>query len=165
MMRRWSQLLFAVIGGSLGVQWSDTLGKPFFTFIEAHWGPGAVRGQAWWVFIIAALLFYSVSSWAMAYFGKVMQQGEARIAHVPVMELMAGCAGMVVGLFLSSVLLKPFEQEGFISPLVHLVCVGLFALAGFRLGRAKKEELFSILERQAIRSGESPGTAEGLRGA
>ncbi|MCZ8517233.1 PIN/TRAM domain-containing protein [Paenibacillus filicis] len=162
MMRRWYQLLFAVIGGALGVQWSDTIGKPFFTFIEAKWGPGIGETKVYWVFMLAALLFYSVSSWVISYFGQMLQEGEERIAHIPMTDLLSGTAGMMIGLLLSSMMLSPFEQAGMTPPLVHLLGVVLFAYAGFRLGRTKREELLSMFEGQRSGRERAPGQPKGF---
>lgn len=146
MMRRWSQLLFSVIGGLLGMQWCNTFGRPLFAYIEAKWSAGYFLSQSWVGFVLGALVFYSVSSWAVSYVSRMMKEGEELIASVPATELLAGGAGMVLGLFFSFVFLNPLVASGFNQPWLQLLFTLLFAYAGFRLGRVKREELLSLFE-------------------
>lgn len=163
MMKKWLQLLFAVIGGVLGVQWSDTIGQPFFNFIEPVVGMEPIGGQALWMFAVGALLFFSVSSLAVSYFLRVMQQGEDRVAAVPVADVMAGTAGMVVGLVVSALLLEPLKYTSLSNPLLHVFGIVLFGYAGFRLGRTKREELFALLGKPRGGSGRNnSGEAKGF---
>ncbi|KEQ22409.1 PIN/TRAM domain-containing protein [Paenibacillus tyrfis] len=163
MMKKWFQLLFAVIGGALGVRWTDTIGKPCFEFIASVLGREEIQGQALWMLGAGALLFYSISSWALTYLLKVVQRGEERIANVPVTDLLAGSIGMVVGLLFSSVLLHPFSQAGVFSPLLHMLLIAAFSYAGYRLGAVKQEELFTVLDaRRSDRGKGASGEAKGF---
>ncbi|TVY06591.1 PIN/TRAM domain-containing protein [Paenibacillus cremeus] len=162
MMKRWFQLLFAVIGGVLGVQWSDTIGRPFFNVIEPVFGWGEIKGQEVWMFGLGALLFYSFSSLTLEYLLSIMHKGEERVGTVPAADLFAGSLGMVMGLLAASMLLGPFEKAGMANPFLYAVGVVLLAWAGYRLGVVKKEEIFSILEkRQSGR--DRGGQGEGKR--
>lgn len=163
MMKRWFQLLFAIIGGALGAGWSDTLGKPFFEVIASVIGVETIQGQAVWMFAIGALVFYSVSGWTLAYLLQLIRSGEERVAHVPITDLLAGTTGMGVGLLVSSLLLQPLERSGLSNPLLHMLCIGVLAYAGYRLGTVKKEELVAMLDkRSGDRSRRAPGEAKGF---
>lgn len=148
MMKKWFQLLFAVIGGTLGLQWSDTIGKPFFEVIGSVTGIKEVNGQGAWMFALGALVFYSISSWALGSLLKVMVQGEERASNMPIGDMLAGAAGMVMGLLVSSALLNPLERAGLFNPLVHMVCIAALSYAGYRIGILKKEELFAALDQR-----------------
>ncbi|SDE59059.1 Uncharacterized conserved protein YacL, contains PIN and TRAM domains [Paenibacillus sp. UNCCL117] len=157
MVKKWFQLLFAVIGGTLGVQWSEAFGTPMFEAMASVMGVEAIRGQAVWMFIVVAVVFYSVSNWALEHMLRTIRDGEERIASVPIVDLIAGSSGMGVGVLLSSLLLFPLERTGFSNPLLHMLIIGVLAFTGFRLGLVKKEELLAMLEKR--------GEARGRRGA
>ncbi|MCS7463547.1 PIN/TRAM domain-containing protein [Paenibacillus doosanensis] len=147
MMKRWFQCLFAVIGGVLGYEWSDTVGQPFFKIIETVFGVETLRGEAYWMMIAGVVLFYFISSWAVNYVLRMMQQGEEKIADVPVSDLIAGTCGMIVGLVLAVVFLTPFEQAVLFTPLLHVIITAMLGLVGFRFGYAKKEEVLALLSK------------------
>ncbi|CAG7647554.1 putative PIN and TRAM-domain containing protein YacL [Paenibacillus solanacearum] len=158
-MRKWFQLLFAVIGGALGVQWSDTIRKPFF---EGS-GLDSMPGFQIWMFVLGAALFYSLGSFVLQYVSRLVQRGEEHVDSVPITELLAGSAGMAIGLLVSSVLFGPLDHIGMTSPLIHMLCVALFAWAGYRLGSVKKDELMSLLDkRQSGRDRGGSGEAKGF---
>jgi uncharacterized protein YacL len=144
MMKRWFQSLFAVIGGLLGFEWSDFVGKPFFTIIEKVFGE-PVPGQTYWMMLAGVIVFYLLSSVAANYGVKWLQHGEDKVALVPITDLVAGTAGMVVGLLLAALLVTPFEQAGLFSPFVHVIFTAMLGFVGFRLGYAKKEDFIVLL--------------------
>ncbi|TDF91428.1 PIN/TRAM domain-containing protein [Paenibacillus piri] len=146
MMKRWFQCFFAVIGGMLCYGWSDSVGQPFFKFIEMF-GVSEVAGKAYWLTAVGVLLFYIIGSWAAHYGMKWMKQGEEKVAHMPIADLFAGTAGMVVGLLLAVMLLTPFGQAGIVSPLLQAIFTAMFGVIGFRLGYAKKEEFIVLLSK------------------
>ncbi|MDQ1910903.1 PIN/TRAM domain-containing protein [Paenibacillus sp. GD4] len=162
MLKRWLQLLFAVIGGVLGVQWSNTIGQPFFAFIEPVLGMEPIGGRALWMFALGALLFYSVSSAVVTYVMRVLQEGEDRITSVPVADLLAGTIGMAVGLLVSALLLDPLRGTALSNPLLHVVGIGLFAYAGYRFGRTKREELIALLGKPRGSGRNNNGEAKGF---
>lgn len=161
MMKKWFQLLFALIGGTLGIQWNDTLGKPFFAFIESVLGLNEVKGQAWWMFLLGVLIFYVVSSWALTYLFKMMQYGEKRVASVSAGDLITGSIGMVIGILVSTQFLTPFEKIGFISSLLHLFFTAAMAWIGYRIGTAKKDEFLAVFDKRRSGRGHS-GEAGGF---
>src|SRR4051812_21284152 len=108
MMKRWFQSLFAVIGGLLGYELSGIVGKPFFSFIEVMFGVEMIKGQTYWMMLIGAGLFFMFSSNAAKVGVKWLQQGEDKVALVPLTDMVAGTAGMVVGLLLAVLLMTPF---------------------------------------------------------
>ncbi|WP_028552041.1 PIN/TRAM domain-containing protein [Paenibacillus sp. UNC451MF] len=160
MMKRWFQCLFAVIGGVLGYEWSDTVGQPFFKIIEKVFGLEQVNGEAYWMMFAGVLLFYLVSSWAVNYILLVVQLSEEKVTAMPITDLIAGTIGMVMGLLMATMLLTPFEQAGLFSPLLQVIFTMMFGFVGFRLGFAKREELIVLLSKS--RSGKDRnGSGEG----
>ncbi|CAG7656786.1 PIN/TRAM domain-containing protein [Paenibacillus allorhizosphaerae] len=162
MMRKWFQLLFAVIGGALGVQWSDTIRKPFFDVIEPVSGLDSMPGYEFWMFALGAVLFYSVSTVVLYYVTRLVQKGEEQVGNVPITELLAGSVGMVIGLLISSVLFGPLEDAGLTSPLIHMLCIALFAWVGYRLGSVKKDELMALLDKRQSGRDRGAGEAKGF---
>src|SRR5665647_3385335 len=103
-MRKWFQYLFAVIGGILGLEWSTSVGQPFFNTIERVIGVQVV-GQNYWMMLAGFLIFYGASAWVADYGLKLVQLGEERITRVPMTDLFAGTLGMSIGLLLTLILL------------------------------------------------------------
>ncbi|PZE19164.1 PIN/TRAM domain-containing protein [Paenibacillus xerothermodurans] len=147
MMKRWFQSLFAVIGGLLAYEWSDTVGKPFFSFIEKVFGIGEVAGQMYWLMLVGTVLFYALSSWVAVVGANWLRRGEDTMARVPVADIAAGTGGLIVGLFFAIMILTPFEQAGWFSPLWHLAFTAGLGFVGYRLGCVKKDEVMMLLTR------------------
>jgi uncharacterized protein YacL len=162
MIKKWFQCLFAVIGGVLGFEWSDTIGQPFFHFIVSAFGIKEVTGQTYWVMLGGIVLFYLIGYWAAEYGLRLLQLGERRLAHVPISDLIAGTTGMAVGLLFAVIMLAPFEQAGLLSPFLHVVLTGMLGFVGFRLSYAKKEEWIGLLSRN--RSSRDRGAAGEVKG-
>ncbi|NOU92853.1 TRAM domain-containing protein [Paenibacillus sp. LMG 31456] len=162
MMKRWFQSFFAVIGGVLGYGWSDTVGRPFFNFIETVFGVKEVVGQAYWLMLLGVVLFYTLSSWVVNYGFKWMERGEEKVAHVPITDLLAGTGGMSIGLMLAVMLLTPFGQAGLFSPFLHVIFTAMLGIVGFRLGYAKKEEFIVLLTK--TRSSKERGASGEVKG-
>ncbi|WP_159887844.1 PIN/TRAM domain-containing protein [Paenibacillus puerhi] len=159
-MKKGFQLLFALIGGALGAQWSDALGTPVFDVLASIAGVDEIRGQAVWMFLAFALVFYLVSAWAFHSMLDAIQDGEQRIESVPIIDLIAGSTGMGIGVLLSTLLLLPLDRTGFSNPLLHMLVIGILAFAGFRLGLVKKEELLALLEKRGEARGRRGGQGE-----
>lgn len=162
MMKRWFQCLFAVIGGVLGYEWSDTVGQPFFKIIEAVFGVEQVRGEAYWMMLAGVVLFYLISSWVVNYGLQKMQQSEEKVSSIPITDLIAGTVGMVVGLVLAFILLTPLEQAGLYSPVLHVIFTMMLGVVGFRLGYAKKEELIVLLAKGRSVKDRNQGEGKGF---
>ncbi|GAA4873073.1 PIN/TRAM domain-containing protein [Paenibacillus vulneris] len=159
MMKRWLQCLFAVIGGVLGYEWSDTVGQPFFKIIETVFGLEQVSGEAYWMMFAGVALFYLVSSWTVNYGLQMMQASEEKVSAMPIADIIAGTLGMVLGFLMSVMLLTPFEQAGLFSPLLQVIFTVMFGIIGFRLGYVKREELIVLLTKSS--SGKERGSNEG----
>jgi uncharacterized protein YacL len=162
MIKRGFQCLFAVIGGVLGFEWSGTVGQPFFNFIGSEFGIKQVVGQTYWVMLVGVVLFYLIGVWVAEYGLKLMQQGEERVAAVPIADLVAGTLGMAMGLLIAVVLIAPFEQAGLLSPFLNVILAGMLGFIGFRLSYAKKEELIGLLSK--TRSSRDRGAAGEVKG-
>ncbi|WP_281883969.1 PIN/TRAM domain-containing protein [Paenibacillus sp. YYML68] len=164
MMKKWFQLLFAVIGGAVGVQWNHTLGTPVFEVIASVIGVQKIEGQAVWMFMVGAAVFYGISAGTFANVQRIIQTGEERVSTIAVPELVAGTLGMGVGLLASSLLLQPLERSGLTNPLLHMLCIAVLAIAGYRLGTVKKDELVALLEKRGEqqRGRRAPGEAKGF---
>lgn len=160
MMKRWFQALFAVIGGVLGYEWSDTVGQPFFNIIETLFGLEKIRGEAYWMMLAGGVLFYLLSSLIAGYVLQKVQQGEEKIASIPITDLIAGTVGMVIGLVMAVILATPFEKAGIFSPVLHVIFTVMLGIVGFRFGYVKKEE-FIVLLAKGRSAKDRNGTGEG----
>ncbi|OXM83154.1 PIN/TRAM domain-containing protein [Paenibacillus rigui] len=163
MIRKWFQYVFAVIGGVLCFQWSDTVSRPFFTLIETVFGLDRIQGGAVWVMLLGGVIFYWIGSWLAPYATRWMQEGEDRVTKIPMADLITGTMGMVIGLLLAVMLLSPFEQAGLLPPVLQVIVTMMLGATGFRIGYAKREEFISLLsKRGSARDRGGPGEVKGF---
>jgi uncharacterized protein YacL len=144
MFKKWIKFLCAMLGGVIGFQWNGLLGV-----LE-------IRGQAFWMMILGALLFYVVATWIDRLGGWLIHKGEAKVASFPISDLIAATVGLILGLFVS-VLLFPslgrLDLGGAVLPVMMTIVLGSL---GIRLGYSRREDVSSFLTLfQASKSNEN----------
>lgn len=129
MMRKWVQIIFAIMGGVLGFQWSE-------------W-----NGQTLWMMGGVAFVTCLFAAWAADLGMKLLHKGERSIASVPVSDLLAGTLGLVIGLLISVLLFPVLEKAVWIGSVLPVLVSSILGIMGFRIGYEKKEELAQIFSR------------------
>jgi len=145
-MKKWLLLLTAVTGGLLGYRW----GSIFYFSADRrmsipglNWQPGASLSysiaaiSAGLVLIAATVLFMFGKRW--------IEAGEARIAAIPMKDLVAGLAGMLTGLLVSVMLVPVLKMLGTPGELASMLMTIALGYVGFRTGHAKKHELGELI--------------------
>ncbi|NEW09689.1 PIN/TRAM domain-containing protein [Paenibacillus sp. SYP-B3998] len=143
MMRKWVQIIFAIMGGGLGYQWSDSLLSMAGLTSEA--------GQAFWIKGLCVVAMFLVSVWIANIGMKWLVRGEQNVDSIPVSDLLAGTVGLVIGLLVSVMLYPVLEKATWVGPLLPFVVATILAVMGFRIGYNKRDELIQLLKN--VRSG------------
>lgn len=139
MMRKWVQIIFAIMGGVLGFQWSQ-------------W-----NGQALWMTGVSAFVMCLASGWSAELGMKLLRKGERSITSVPVSDLLAGTLGLVIGLLISVLLFPVLEKVIWIGSILPVVVSTVLGIMGFRIGYEKKEELAQVFSRNRSQNQEKTG--------
>jgi uncharacterized protein YacL len=138
MMKKWVQIIFAIMGGVMGYQWSAVL---------RMWGVGDWAGQAYWMMGFTAVLTYFLVGVAIDAGLKAMTRGEENIAAVPAVDLLSGIVGLVIGLLISVLLFPSLDKIDGTHSFLALTVTIVLGFSGFRLGYGKKDEIASWLSK------------------
>lgn len=150
MLKKWIQIIFAIMGAMLGFQWSSLWSQPVFSMMGSSLNLQQVPGMNIWLMLLGGAIGFFASAWVADYGYRQIQRGEQYIAKVPVSDLLAGTVGMVVGMLVSVVLLSSVKVAGLPGTILHIGLTGAFSLAGFRFGYSKRDELISILSKNRV---------------
>ncbi|MBP1996454.1 PIN/TRAM domain-containing protein [Paenibacillus eucommiae] len=139
MMRKWVQVIFAIMGGVLGYQWSE-------------WS-----GQTLWMAALGACIMCLIAAAIAGYGMKLLLKGERNIASIPAADLLAGTFGLVVGLFISVLLFPVLEKAIWIGAVLPVIVSSVLGVMGFRIGYVKKDELAQIIMKSRSQGADKPG--------
>ncbi|WP_373462571.1 PIN/TRAM domain-containing protein [Paenibacillus sp. V4I3] len=137
MMRKWVQIILAIMGGSLGYSWSDSILRKTALMGDA--------GQVIWINSLCAVGMFFLSSWVASQGMKLLMRGERNVADIPVSDLLSGTLGLVIGLLISVLVFPVLEQAKWASPFLPFIVSAVLAVMGFRIGYSKREELVQII--------------------
>jgi uncharacterized protein YacL len=135
-MKKWIQIIFAIMGGGLGYQWSDSI---FQLLGMTEW-----RGQAYWIMALSAVVMFMITAWVANVALKLLDRGERSMANVPASDLLSGVLGLVIGLLISVLLFPSLEKATWAGALFPFVLTAVLGVMGFRIGYSKKEELVQL---------------------
>ncbi len=107
-MRKWVQIILAIMGGSLGYSWSDSILRKTMLMSEA--------GQVIWINSLCAVGMFFLSSWVASQGMKLLMRGEKNVADIPVSDLLSGTLGLVIGLLISVLVFPVLEQAKWAGP-------------------------------------------------
>ncbi|WP_248929055.1 PIN/TRAM domain-containing protein [Paenibacillus hamazuiensis] len=152
MLKKWIQMIFAIMGGVLGFEWSNSWSEPVFSMMGSSKNVEQmpVEGFPFWALLIGGGIGFIVSAWAVHAGYKLIQRGEQQIAKVPISDLLAGTAGMVIGMLAAVMLLASIDITGWSGVILHIVVTGALSVAGFRFGYSKRDELIAILSKNRV---------------
>jgi uncharacterized protein YacL len=143
MMRKWVLIIFAIMGGSLGYGWSDSILRMGGLTSEA--------GQAFWIKGLCALTMFLVSTWVANVGMKWLVRGEQNVENIPASDLLAGTVGLIIGLLISVLAFPVLEKATWMGPYLPVVVSSVLAVMGFRIGYSKRDELMQMFKN--MRSG------------
>ncbi|UKS25619.1 PIN/TRAM domain-containing protein [Paenibacillus sp. HWE-109] len=139
MMRKWVQFILAIMGGSLGYGWSDTIFRTTGFISEA--------GNGIWMNSLCAVVMFFVSGWVAGQGMKLLIKGEKNVVDIPVSDLLSGTLGLVIGLLISVMVFPVLDQAKWAGPFLPFIVSAVLAVMGFRIGYSKREELVQMMVR------------------
>lgn len=166
MLKRILQVLLAFVGAILGFYYGPqgmlaleemlNLGlSP--TLLEQNIVNAIIYG------VIGALLFGLLSFWLAAYVTGLMRWVEEKLLRTPVMDLLFGVMGLIVGLVVALLVSAPFENIPVISQILPVLLALGLGYIGFRIGYKRRDELsnlFSLGKLGKEKKGQAPGRHE-----
>jgi uncharacterized protein YacL len=139
MMRKWIQIIFAVMGGIVGYYWS----------LES--------GQSFWMTSLYALGMCLLATWIADFGLKLLLKGERSITSVPLSDLLSGTLGLLIGLLISVLLFPVLEKTIWIGSILPVIVSMTLGVMGFRVGYNKREELAEIISKGRTRGQDKSG--------
>lgn len=140
MLKRIVQACFFLVGGTLGIFLIPDLLTLF------RLGNISLINSPYFSAILGALIFYFINFWAIDYFVNFVKWLEEFLIKVPIMDLIFGSVGLVLGLvvaFLSGFALKDIHVP-IINTVAPIFITILFGYLGFKVGLKKREELCNL---------------------
>lgn len=143
MLKRFVELAFTLIGGSLGYY----LGPKFFhllhrspiNFVEV---PGAQYIGAG----LGAVILFIATFWCSDHIVKWIRWSEERLVRIPAADGLSGALGLIFGLIIAFLVQQPLSQLSIpgVSRVLPFVVSGILGYLGFRVGYKKRDELIHI---------------------
>ncbi len=144
MVKKWLQLLFAVLGGLLGFYAGKIAERPVTELMESVLGVSGWKGESYWFMAAGAVIFFWAASWMADYGMRLIHRCEEKLENVPVPDLLAGIVGLIVGLLISVLLFPSLAKMGWAGTVLPVLMTIFLGYAGFRIGYKKKEEMVSL---------------------
>lgn len=147
MLTRIVQICFLLVGGTLGV-----LFLPFL-YTMVNLDQVAIIDNPYVSAILGAIIFYFITFWAVKYVINFIKWIEESLIKAPILDLLFGSIGLVLGLvvafFLGSALsavLFPVLNE--IAPIILTL---LFGYLGFQVGFKKRDEMLNVFQNRGAK--------------
>jgi len=141
MSKRQALLILTLAGGFWGYQWNETIGPFLSRIAQTQFGVERLVGKAYWSFAVGAVLWFVVSFWLLSYGLRQFRKWEERVAKIPFPELLAGTAGLIVGLVISALLMPLLTKAGWFGSLLAFGLTVMLGSYGFRIGYRKKDDV------------------------
>ena len=141
MLRRILQACFLIIGGTIGAMTIPRL----LTLMGAN--DIAFINNPIVTAILGALIFYLFTFWFIDYIVNFIKWLEESIVKIPIMDILFGSAGLMVGLivaFLISYALSSISVP-ILDTILPILFTVLFGYLGFQVGLKKRHELLALM--------------------
>ena len=143
MLKRFVQLVFAVIGGGIGFY----AGPMLFTLLE---NPPLRLGQVpipeYIGAILGAVVLFFITGGLSNLIVQWIRRSEELLARVPVADVVFGAMGLTIGLIVAYLLVPSISSLPIpvLSDLLPIIVSTLLGYLGFRVGYKKRDELISF---------------------
>ncbi len=147
MLKRMIQIMFLLIGGTLGL----VLLPPLFSLIHLSDNPWI--NNPYVSVLLGAIVLFVVSLFVADYFVKLLKWMEERLLKVPSGDVLFGTLGLIIGLLLAylvSVALSSIRIPVFLTVIPILVSI-ILGYLGFQVGFKRREELMSVFSSRATK--------------
>ncbi|MET3291409.1 UNVERIFIED_CONTAM: uncharacterized protein YacL [Brevibacillus sp. OAP136] len=144
MLKKVFTILFVVVGGGLGYQFGPAL----FDLLNSLLNFGQVLEplQSYIGAVVGAGLFFLLANWLVDYIVNTIHWGEDTLLKLPIIDVMFGAMGLIIGLIPGFLLYLPINSIPIpvLRDFLPLVVSGLLGYMGFQVGFRKRDELMSI---------------------
>lgn len=142
MLKRISKIFFLLVGGGLGYQF----GPQLFTFLDSLLNFGTLQGTQYIGAVLGAALFYFLSNWVVDYIVNTVNWGEEMLLKLPIVHVMFGAMGLIIGLIVAFLLFLPISNIPIpiVRDLLPLFVSVLLGYLGFQVGFRKRDEIMAV---------------------
>lgn len=142
--KQW-QWLLALAGAFAGFVCSESIEQFLLRFVSPVVEIGHVPGAVYWITGACGLLLYAGSAWLLGSGVKKFREWEERLIQTPLLDLMSGGIGLLVGLVISALLFPVVAKAGGLGTALMVGITALLGIGGFRIGYRKREDVLHIL--------------------
>ncbi|MGL4821011.1 MAG: PIN/TRAM domain-containing protein [Bacilli bacterium] len=147
MIKRIVQSALILIGGTLGFLLFPLL----LNWLDVN--QTGLIAQSYVHVIVGALIFFLLFYWSVNYVVDFIKLTEEKLLRIPVMDLLFGSLGLIIGLVVAFLVSMPLESFKFVLlqtvlPLIITVTLGYL---GFRVGTLKREEMINVFTLKNVR--------------
>ncbi|GAA3412005.1 PIN/TRAM domain-containing protein [Paenibacillus hodogayensis] len=145
MAKRQLPLLLALAGGLVGYRWSGAFEQFLLSIAGPLTGIKHIAGYTYWATGCGALVFYGAAVWLFGYGANRLRTWEDRVVKTPILDLISGVGGLIVGLTISALLMPALGRAGSLGTALMYASTALLGICGFRIGYQKREDLLSAI--------------------
>ncbi|MGM9988768.1 MAG: PIN/TRAM domain-containing protein [Bacillaceae bacterium] len=158
MLRRIIQLLFLLIGGMLGIVFIPKILTIF------HIDSMPLIEQAYVKALLGAIIIFIFTFWLVDYVVAFVKKIEEALLKIPIIDLLFGSLGLIIGLLLAYLIWIPFGaiDLNVITIFIPISLTTLFGYLGFKVGFTKRDELISVFNRNKKKNEEAPEVKDNM---
>lgn len=138
------RLIFLAMGLALGYVSVDFLRKVNFLMLK----DGEPLSIFVYIFVsfLFGLIFFLLSPKVIKSIRKLVKRIEVELQKIPMIQVLFGTIGLLIGLFIASLLSKPFYEIDFplVGVLISVVLYSIFGYLGMRLPAKKSEDILAL---------------------
>ena len=136
-------LFFLILGGTIGYLYVPVIIN-LLDFTDAKWVASPYLGT-----LIGAIIFFILSYWLADYIVGFLRWIEEALIKIPVMDLLFGSIGLIVGLVIAYFINMPLQDINIeiVSQLLPLFIMILLGYFGFQVAFRRKDEIANLLNK------------------
>jgi len=141
-LKRICRIFFVVIGGGLGFHF----GVDIFDALNTWLNFGTIPGPQYIAAVVGAVILFLVSNRLVDYIVNTVHWGEEMLLKLPIVDVMFGAIGLIIGLIVAFLLFLPISSIPIpvVGDLLPLLVSGLLGYLGFQVGFRKRDEIMAV---------------------
>lgn len=142
MVRRLGKTFFVLVGGGLGYKF----GPDLFDLLDTLLNFGDVHYKSYIGAVLGAVIFFFLANWLVDYTLRIVRWGEETLIKLPIVDVMFGAMGLIIGLIVAFLLFLPISNIPIpvIGDLLPLMVSCLLGYLGFQVGFRKRDEIMAV---------------------
>ncbi len=140
MIKRFVQLSFLLIGGTLGIFFIPSL----FSLLDMSSFP--LINSPYIKASLGAIIFFIITFWLVDFVVDLIKWIEEALVKAPITEVLFGSLGLIFGLVVAFLIAIPIKTIQFplVSTVIPILLTLLLGYLGYQVGFKKREELISL---------------------